>query len=215
VVCDEFSLFRRQLVLALEEAPDVEVMAEAGDADLAIEQARRLTPDVVLLGVHLPPTGGVRAGAAIRAVLPTTELVIILDPDDDTQLLRGVNAGASAFVPRESVAKHAAMIVRACASRRPILTRAAAKAVLDEYARLGRTAGSVQQQHEAPALDDREQVVLEQLAAGESFSHAADALEIDAGAAATLTRNALLRLERHARLEGAAAEVGARAAAAR
>lgn len=215
LVADEFSLFRRQLILALEAAPDIEVMAEAGESALALDQVRIFAPDVVFLGSHLPPTNGVRTGNAIRKVLPTTELVIVLDPDDDTPLVRAVRAGASAFVPRESVAKHAPVIARAAASRRPILTRSAARTVLAEYARLARSAGSVQQQLEPPAADERERQVLEGLAKGQSFSEAAADLGIDVAAAATSTRNALLKLERHARLETAAAEVGARAAASR
>ena len=63
-------LFRRHLILALEHAPDIEVVGEAPDADVARSAALQNAPDVAVLGGHLPPIGGVRTAAALRETNP-------------------------------------------------------------------------------------------------------------------------------------------------
>jgi DNA-binding NarL/FixJ family response regulator len=210
LVCDEFSLFRRQLVLALEAAPDIEIVGEAGDSEAALDLATSGAPDVVFVGIQLPPHGGLRTASAIREVLPLTEVVVAFDPDERGELLPAVKAGASAFVPRESVASHAAAVTRSVAARRPILTRGAAAAVLQELSLAARPAGSADQAPGARPVDERERAVLSHLAEGESFAQAAGAVDVDVGAAATLVRNALLKVERRARTELAAATVNRR-----
>jgi DNA-binding NarL/FixJ family response regulator len=213
LVCDEFSLFRRQLIVALESGPDVEIVGEAGDSDSALELARSGAPDVVFLGTQLPSWGGVRTGSAIRELLPLSQLVVIFDPGDHAELLRGVRAGASAFVPRESVTRHAAVVARSVTGNRPILTRAAARTVLYELERLDGGSGSLQGPVGPPPVDPRELAVLARLGEGDTFAEAAGAADMDLGAAATMVRNALLKLERHARTEAAAAALSTRRAA--
>ena len=74
LVCDESALFRRHLVLALEQADDVEVVGEAPDADVARSAAMQNAPDLAVLGGHLPPIGGVRTAAALRETNPGIDL---------------------------------------------------------------------------------------------------------------------------------------------
>jgi DNA-binding NarL/FixJ family response regulator len=186
-------------------------MGEAGDSDGALDLARSGIPDVVFVGTQLPTWGGVRTANAIRELLPLSQLVVVFDPGDPAELLRGVRAGASAFVPRESVTRHAALVARSVAGNRPILTRGAARTVLDELGRLDRRSGSMQESLPPPPVDPRELAVLARLVDGDTFAEAARTAGVDVGAAATLVRNALVKLERHARTESAAAAVGARA----
>lgn len=201
LVLDESPLFRRQLIVALERHPDVEVMAEAADSETAIRRTAELGPDVAFLTMRLPPIGGVRTAVSLREVVPGVEIALVVGPDDDPELVRAVRAGVTGFVPWESVTAQGGVVARALVRGRPVLTGQVAAAVLADYERMERHAGSIQDALVAPVLDERERQVLERLAEGRSLTGAGEDLALSPPTAANLARNALLKLSRHARTE--------------
>lgn len=201
LVLDESPLFRRQLIVALERHPDVEVMAEAADSETAIRQTAELSPDVVFLTLRLPSLGGVRTALSLREIAPDLEIALIVGPDDDRELGRAVRAGVTGFVPWESATARCGNIARKLLQGHPVLTTEAARAVLAEYEREGRNAASSTGALGAPVLDGRERGVLERLAAGRSLPEAGADLDLTSAAAASLARNALMKLSGHARTQ--------------
>ena len=196
LVCDEFPLFRRQVVIALEEAPDIEVVAEAPDAEVARSAAEQTAPDVVVLGTHVPPDGGVATAAMLRTVLPAVEMVLAVDPDDERherEVRRALRTGVVAFLSRDAVALHAVPVVRAAAAHRPVLDAFAAALVLAEFERWSAVAPG------RPALEPPERAVLDRLAGGEGITSAAEALEMPVVTASNLVANSLRKLHRSAR----------------
>jgi DNA-binding NarL/FixJ family response regulator len=196
LVCDEFPLFRRQVVIALEAAPDIEAVAEAPDAEVARSSAEMTAPDVVVLGTHLPPDGGVAAATRLREVLPAVEMVLVVDPEDERDerdLERALRAGVIAFVSRDSVGVHAVPVVRAAAAHRPVLDSFAAALVLASFDR------PAPQSAAGAALAPPERAVLERLAGGEGITSTAGTLGIPVVTASNLVANALRKLERSAR----------------
>jgi DNA-binding NarL/FixJ family response regulator len=200
-VCDEFSLFRRQVVLALERADDIEVIGEAPDSDVAKTVAEQTAPDVVLLGRRLPPSGGLAAAAALREALPTVAMAFAFDLDDERaerDLRHAVRAGVTGFVPRDLLPEAAVSVVHALQSGLPVMHERAAVAVLAEYDALdeeSRPTGSA-----TVLLEPRERGLLRQLADGATAVAAADALSVTPEAGSNLVVNALAKLHRHARL---------------
>ncbi|WP_208029217.1 response regulator transcription factor [Rhabdothermincola sediminis] len=201
LVLDESPLFRRQLIVALERHPDIEVIGEAAEADTGLGRTAELVPDVAVLTMRLPPMGGRRAAVSLREVAPGIEVLIVVGPDDDPELARLARAGVTGFVPWEAATARCAVAVEELVRGRPVLTPRAAAAVLAEYERLGRHAGSIQDDLSPPVLEGRERQVLERLADGSSLIGASEDLAGGAPTAANLVRNALLRLQRHARAE--------------
>lgn len=80
--------------------PDLEVVGEAGDAEEAISLARDLLPDVVLLDVEIPGSGGIAATEALRGASPYSAVVIFTLRDDAATRARARGAGAAAFVAK-------------------------------------------------------------------------------------------------------------------
>jgi DNA-binding NarL/FixJ family response regulator len=209
LVCDELPLFRRQLVLALEQAPEIEVLGEAPDADVAVMVAEQLAPDVAFLGMRLAPIGGVRAARRLRRLLPRIGLAMAIDASDEqheADLVRAVRAGVTAFLPREHPDEHAIDVARGLVVGRPVLDEAAANAVLADYASLAATPRAVGPA--PPSLEPRERALLEVLASGRSLAEASTTLALSATTGSNLVANALEKLRRHVRTTAAAATAG-------
>ncbi len=85
--------------LALE--PDIAVVGEAADGLSAVRMAADLAPDAVIMDVGMPGTDGIEAAAAVRAVAPKTQVVILTIRDDPITRKRAQMAGAAAFVVKQ------------------------------------------------------------------------------------------------------------------
>ncbi|TMG97543.1 MAG: response regulator transcription factor [Betaproteobacteria bacterium] len=84
LIVDDQPLVRRGLALMLSLEADMEVLGEAGDGIEAVEQAKRLRPDVVLMDLHMPRKGGVAATREITASLPQKDLAAHLNLSAET-----------------------------------------------------------------------------------------------------------------------------------
>jgi DNA-binding NarL/FixJ family response regulator len=199
LICDESALFRRRLVLALERAADIEVVGEAPDADVARSAALQNAPDVVVLGHHLPPVGGVATAAALREANPVVALALVYDPDDEREqreLRRSFRVGVTAVMRRGSADADVVEVARSLVAGRPVLDPSGAGAVLTDFAQLGAASDS---SVPPPSLEARERQVLEALAEGETVSDAAERLGLAPTTTANLVSNALRKLQRWAR----------------
>jgi chemotaxis response regulator CheB len=79
VVAEEAPLLRRQLLLALEEHPRIEVLAEVADAEALVEVVASVRPDAMVLSGHLPPDGPGAATTAARRAHPSIAAVVVED----------------------------------------------------------------------------------------------------------------------------------------
>lgn len=120
VLVDDHELIRQGLRRAFERAEDFTVVGEAGSVAAAMQVLDSTLPDVVIFDVRLPDGSGLDAARRIRAQHPTMGIVILTMYAGDDQLLGALEAGASAFVPKDSpaedvisAARHAAVSPRA------------------------------------------------------------------------------------------------------
>lgn len=203
-------LLGRRLAVALGDEPDLEVVAEVADGERLLAEAVELVPDVVVVGLGLPPRGAVPSVAAVRAALPGVEALVI-GPDRDRELARAVRAGAIGVLTPAAAAQHAAAAVRRVARRGPVLPIGVAAGVIAEYEVLARRSGSRPSDPAPPVLAPTERAAL--LAVAADFPPGASDDEDDRARRAASARNALVRLARHLRDEAVRRRV-ARAAAA-
>jgi two-component system nitrate/nitrite response regulator NarL len=102
LIADDQVHFRMGLRFVLEDSGGrIEVVGEAGDGDEAIEQARLLHPDVALLDVRMPGTGGIRAAQAISAWVPNVRILMLTVSDSAEDVALAANAGAAGYLLKE------------------------------------------------------------------------------------------------------------------
>ena len=120
LLVDDHDLIRKGLRHAFERDRNFEVVGEAGTAADAVRQAGALQPDVVIMDLRLPDGSGLEATRALRKSSATMGIVVLTMYAGDDQLFGALEAGASAFVPKDApaddviaAARHAAVSPRA------------------------------------------------------------------------------------------------------
>ena len=101
LVVDDFEPYRDVLRHIFAESAFVNVVAEAGDGDSAIEMAFRLAPQIILMDVSMPGLGGAEATRRIKQVLPDVHVIGVSSQDDTATREAMEAAGCSAFVAKE------------------------------------------------------------------------------------------------------------------
>ncbi len=101
MIVDDHPLFREGLRRVLEQEDDLLVEAEVADGEQAIVLARETGPDVVLLDINLPSMNGLQVTREIKARLPDTAVINLTAYHDEEQIIHAINAGASAYYPKE------------------------------------------------------------------------------------------------------------------
>ncbi|MDW5598100.1 response regulator transcription factor [Conexibacter stalactiti] len=106
VLADDHVVVRSGLRLLLESAPDLEVVAEAGDVTAAVDAVRRLAPDVLVLDLHMPGEPSLPAIAQLRADSPGTRVVVLTAQRDPSYAGEALRLGATGYVPKEAAGRH-------------------------------------------------------------------------------------------------------------
>jgi two-component system, NarL family, response regulator NreC len=102
LIVDDHAVVRAGLRLLLEREEDMEPVGEAGDTREAVQMARRLTPDVVLMDVVMPGATGVDAAAEIRHVVPGARILMLSMQDDPSYVRQAFTNGAIGYVLKEA-----------------------------------------------------------------------------------------------------------------
>jgi DNA-binding NarL/FixJ family response regulator len=174
LLVDDHELIRQGLRHAFEREPQFEVVGEAGTAAEALALGEELHPDVVVLDVRLPDGSGLDAARQLRALLPQAGIVMLTMYAGDEQLFGALDAGASAFVSKESPAEEVVAAARHAASSPGNFTAAdLADAMRRKLAPTG------------PQLSKRENEVLQLLAEGLSVAQISRRLFIGESTAKT------------------------------
>lgn len=101
MIVDDHPLFRQGLRDVLETDPQMLVVAEASDGELAIEQAETVRPDVILMDINLPTSNGLQVTRQIKSHQPEVKVIMITGYDDAEQVFHAIRAGASAYCPKD------------------------------------------------------------------------------------------------------------------
>jgi DNA-binding NarL/FixJ family response regulator len=101
MLVDDHRVVRQGLRFLLEPEDDLAVVAEAATVAQAIEAARAVMPDIVIMDARLPDGSGVEACRTIRCEHPKTSLLMLTSAPDDEALYLSVMAGADGFVPKQ------------------------------------------------------------------------------------------------------------------
>lgn len=86
LIVDDHPVFRQGIRDVIETDPDIDVVGQAADGEVAIEMAYDLMPDVILMDINLPTINGLQVTRKIKSVMPETKVVVITGYDDAEQV---------------------------------------------------------------------------------------------------------------------------------
>lgn len=101
LIAEDHPLFGQGLRRVLTLEPDLEVVAEVYDGEAAVQQARALTPDIVLMDINMPKVNGLQATQEIKANLENVAVIILTAYDDEEQMIFALRTGASAYFVKD------------------------------------------------------------------------------------------------------------------
>ena len=113
MLVDDHPAFRKGLAALIESEPDLKVVAETGDGSEALALFRRIRPDIVLMDLRLPGTGGVEATMAIRKEFPEARIVVLTTFDADEDIYRAMESGAKSYLLKDTPDDELAATIRA------------------------------------------------------------------------------------------------------
>ena len=194
LIVDDHAVFCQALATMLRTEPEIEVVGQAGTVRGAIDEARSLQPDVVLLDVHMPDGSGIEAAAAIKKNRPQTQVVILTSDDEESVLQSAVQVGVTGYLSKH---ESAAQVVEA------VRSAARGEALIAPYM-LARLLHGLQKKDEpgpATPLTPRELDVLRELSLGHDNEKVAKALGMSPNTVRTHVQNILAKLDVHSKLE--------------
>jgi len=185
LLAEDHATVREGLRLLIDAQPDMEVVGEVSDGRAAVHASTTLKPDVVVLDLSMPVMGGLPAARALRQANSTARVVALTRHDDEAYVHELLEAGASAYILKQSASTELLRAVRAVADGGRFIDPALPPAEPPRDPRRG--AGT-------PRATDREVEVLRMIAAGHSNRDIAAALNISVKTVEVHKGNAMRKL---------------------
>lgn len=201
LLVDDHALFREGLASLLSYQPDFTVVGEAASGEEAVERARELVPDVVLMDIDLPGIDGIEATRRIKRQLPEVRVVMLTVYDDHERLFQSIKAGAQGYLIKNIRSAELLDQLRGLARGEAAISRRMAARILEEFARLERQAEILEPDG---GLSPREVEVLELVALRLSNKEIAARLSISEHTVKNHLKNILAKLQLSSRRQAAA-----------
>jgi DNA-binding NarL/FixJ family response regulator len=190
LIVDDHAVVRRGVRALLESQPGWEVAAEATTGREAVEVAKRLQPDIVVMDLSLPELNGLEATRQLLKQSPRSE-VLVLTMHHSEELARDVlQAGARGYVLKSDADENLVAAVESLRQHKPFLTPTVTEFVLDDYLRRGEEDPSLPR----AGVTSRERQLIQLLAEGRSNKEAANVLGISIKTAEAHRANLMRKL---------------------
>ncbi len=132
LLADDHAAVRAGLRMLLDSADDIEVVGEAADGVEAVEQARRLRPDMVVMDVRMPRKDGIAAAAELRGI---ADVLVLTSYGEDANVFEALRAGASGFLLKDADADTLIEAVRVVARGEGLISPAVTRSLIAEFGR--------------------------------------------------------------------------------
>lgn len=212
LVVDDDDLMRAGLIELLTVDPLIEIIGQASTGREAVEQARRLAPDVALMDVRMPDLDGIGATRELARVAPGTRVLMLTTFEQDDYVFGALRAGASGFLLKRARPEELIAAVHTIAAGDSLLSPSVTRRVIDRLAL--RPAPELADQARLQELTPREREVLAHIARGLSNREIAAALVVEESTIRTHVKRILMKLGLRDRIQAVifAYEIGLNAA---
>lgn len=175
LIADDFELAREGIGIALGSHPEIEVVGHAGDGREAVERARELRPDVVVLDLRMSGHGGMEALDACRVEMPEVRVLVLTANENPDNVRAAIAAGASGYLTKQTRGDELCDAVLTVHRGGSVIAPSLAKHLLTED-----TAESDPQSTERPTLTARQRAIVRLLSAGLTDKEIAERLFVSA-----------------------------------
>ena len=174
LLADDHEIVREGFSALVEKQPDMEVVGGVADGRMAVQFARELSPDVVVMDVAMPDMNGIEATRRIVAELPQVKVVALSIHSETRYVTEMLKVGASGYLVKNCAFQELARGIATVAANGTYLSPTVADSVVENFVRhRPRTRRS-----SASSLSDREREVLQLLAEGTSSKESASRLHV-------------------------------------
>ncbi|MFC2071150.1 response regulator [Chloroflexota bacterium] len=194
LVVDDSPLFRQGLSSLLGNCPDIQVVGEAGDGYEAIEKAREIMPDVILMDIMMPNCNGLEATRVIKDEMPSVKIVMLTVSESEENLFQAIKLGAQGYLLKSVEAEELFQVLRGLPHGEAYVAPGIAAKILQEFAHHSYTTDH---------LSPREKDVLKLVTQGLSNKEISQSLNIAESTVKNHLRNIMEKLHVRNRVEAA------------
>ena len=198
LLADDHTIVRQGLKKMLEERPDWEVVAEAGDGREAVRQAELHKPDVAIVDVAMPLLNGIETTRQIVKRSPATRVLVLSMHADDAYVIQILQAGATGYLLKDSADVDLIQAVTAVSRGTSFFSPAIARLMLDDYVRQLADKGVTDRYH---SLSEREREIFQLIAEGKANKEIAVILSISPSTVETHRARIMEKLDLHSAAE--------------
>lgn len=190
LITEDHLTVREGIKLLVNSQPDMEVVGEAGDGEIAITEAARLSPDIILMDVSMPNLNGLKATKKLRRLNPDVKILTLTRHTDDGYLQQLIGAGANGYVLKQSAPTELITAIRSVAAGNAYLDPTLTRKVMGGYVN---RATSLRGENKGD-LTDRENEVLRLISFGHSNKEIGVQLELSVKTIEAHKANAMRKL---------------------
>jgi DNA-binding NarL/FixJ family response regulator len=199
LIADDDHLMRAGLVELLTADPEIEIVAQAATGREAVEHARRLSPDVVLMDVRMPDLDGIAATRELSQAVPSARVLVLTTFEQDDYVFGALRAGASGFLLKRTRPEDLIAGVHTIAAGDALLSPSVTRLVVDRMAQ--QPTPELRDQVKLGELTPREREVLTLVARGLSNREIAKELVVEESTIRTHVKRVLMKLRLRDRIQ--------------
>jgi DNA-binding NarL/FixJ family response regulator len=175
LICDDHTILREGIRLLLNSQSDIEVVGEGVDGRDAVEKARLLKPDVILMDIAMPGLNGLEATKQVRRDDPNARVLVLTMYERDEYIAQMLEAGAAGYVLKKVAGSELVYAIRSIHQGGTFLYPSITKRLVEDYLR---RVESGEERSTFDSLTDREREVLQLIAEGHTNKEIADVLKL-------------------------------------
>jgi DNA-binding NarL/FixJ family response regulator len=199
LLADDDDLMRAGLIELLTADPEIEIIGEASTGREAVERARRLAPDVILMDVRMPDLDGIAATRELSRSAPEARVLILTTFEQDDYIFGALRAGASGFLLKRARPEELIAAVHTVAAGESLLSPSVTRRVIDRMAQ--QPTPELADQAMLDELTPREREVLGLIARGLSNREIAAGLAVEESTIRTHVKRILMKLDLRDRVQ--------------